>query len=47
MMIYLYDRVEKIVGKETTGYQHFLLFLQCFQKALFFQGREKTGLCDE
>ena len=26
-------RVEKIVGKETNaGYQHFLLFLQCFQK---------------
>ena len=26
-------RVENIVGKgENTGYQHFLLFLQCFQK---------------
>ena len=27
-------RVENIVGKgENTGYQHFLLFQQCFQKA--------------
>ena len=27
-------RVENIVGKGTNaGYQHFLLFLQCFQKA--------------
>ena len=27
-------RVENIVGKgENAGYQHFLLFLQCFQKA--------------
>ena len=31
-------RVENIVGKaENGGYQHFLLFKQCFQKA-FFQG---------
>ena len=36
MMISLYDRVEKIVGKgENAGYQHFLLFPQCFQKASF------------
>ena len=29
-------RVENIVGKgENAGYQHFLLFLQCFQKASF------------
>ena len=28
--------VENIVGKgENAGYQHFLLFLQCFQKASF------------
>ena len=28
--------VENIVGKgENAGYQHFLLFLQCFQKATF------------
>ena len=29
-------RVEKIVEKvENAGYQHFLLFSQCFQKASF------------
>ena len=29
-------RAEKIVGKgENAGYQHFLLFPQCFQKASF------------
>ena len=29
-------RVENIVGKgENAGYQHFLLFSQCFQKATF------------
>ena len=33
MMIFLFDRVEKTVGKgENAGYQHFLLFLQCFPK---------------
>ena len=32
MMICVTDRVEKIVGKaENAGYQHFLLFPQCFQ----------------
>ena len=31
---FVLDRVENIVGKrENAGYQHFLLFLQCFQKA--------------
>ena len=36
MMISLYDRVENIVAKgENAGYQHFLLFPQCFQKASF------------
>ena len=31
MTISLFDRVENTVGKgENTGYQHFLLFLQCF-----------------
>ena len=30
-------RVENIVGKgENAGYQHFLLFPQCFQKAFFW-----------
>ena len=36
MMIALLDRVENTVGKgeygENAGYQHFLLFLQCFPK---------------
>ena len=36
MMISVFDRVENIVGKgENAGYQHFLLFPQCFQKASF------------
>ena len=31
--MYVLDRVENIVGKEeNAGYQHFLLFSQCFQK---------------
>ena len=33
MMISLLDRTENTVGKgENVGYQHFLLFLQCFPK---------------
>ena len=36
MMIYVFDRVENIVGKgENAGYQYFLHFPQCFQKASF------------
>ena len=36
MMISVFGRVENIVGKgEYAGYQHFLLFPQCFQKASF------------
>ena len=36
MIISVFDRVENIVGKgENAGYQHFLLFLQCFEKASF------------
>ena len=36
MTISLFDRVENTVGKgENAGYQHLLLFLQCFQKASF------------
>ena len=36
-------RVENIVGKgENAGYQHFLLFSQCFQKASFL-GSVKVG----
>ena len=35
-MISFFDRVENIVEKgENDGYQHFLLFPQCFQKASF------------
>ena len=34
-LISLTDRVENIVGKrENAGYQHFILFLQCFQMLL-------------
>ena len=34
MMFPVFDKVENIVGKgENAGYQHFLLFPQCFQKA--------------
>ena len=33
-MIYVFDRAENIVEKgENAGYQHFLLFPQCFHKA--------------
>ena len=36
MIISVYDRVENIVGKgENAGYQHFLLFPQCLEKASF------------
>ena len=34
MMIFVFNMDENIVGKgENAGYQHFLLFPQCFQKA--------------
>ena len=37
----VFDLVENIVGKgEDTGYQHFLLFPQCFQKASFLGSLE-------
>ena len=40
MMVSVSDRIENIVGKgENAGYQHFLLFPQCFQKASFLGGR--------
>ena len=36
MMICVTDLLEKLVGKgENAGYQHFLHFPQCFQKASF------------
>ena len=38
MMISLSDRIENIVGKgENAGYQHFLLFPQCFPNTFFPQ----------
>ena len=44
MMIRVTDRIENIVGKgENAGYQHFLLFPQCFQKTPF-QGSFKVGI---
>ena len=45
IMIYLFDREENIMGKgENAGYQHFLLFPQCFQKA-FLNVLLKSGSC--
>ena len=39
-------RVENTVGKgENAGYQHFLLFPQCFQKASF-SGASKVGIAN-
>ena len=35
-MISVFDSVENIAGKgENAGYQHFLLFPQCFERASF------------
>ena len=35
-MISVFNGVKNIVGKgENAGYQHFLLFSQCFQRACF------------
>ena len=42
MMIYVFDRVENIVGiRENAGYQQFLLFPQCFLN-LSFSGSFKV-----
>ena len=44
MMIFVFDRVENIVVKgENAGYQHFLLFPLCFQRA-FYSGSLKFGI---
>ena len=41
---FVFHRVEKVVGKgENAGYQHFLLFPQCFQKA-FYVPLEEEGV---
>ena len=44
IMGFVFERVENIVGKgENAGYQHFLLFPQCFQKTSF-PGLLKVGM---
>ena len=44
IIIFVFDSAENIVGKgENAGYQHFLLFPQCFQKASF-SGSLKAGI---
>ena len=44
MTISVFDRVENTVWKgENAGYQHFLLFLQCFSKPSF-TGSSKVGI---
>ena len=44
MMISVLYRVENILGKgENAGYQHFLVFPQCFQKSSFL-GSLKVGI---
>ena len=41
MMTIVFDRVENIVGRgENAGFQHFLLFPQCFQKAFYSESLE-------
>ena len=41
---FAYGRMENVVGNvENGGYQHFLLFPQCFQKATF-SGSLKVGI---
>ena len=44
-MSLVFKRAKNIVGKgENAGYQDFLLFPQCFQKA-FYSGLLKVGIC--
>ena len=44
MKTLVFERIENIVGKEeNVGYQHFLLFLQCFHKT-FLKGSLKPGV---
>ena len=46
MIISIFESVENIVGKgENAGYQHFLLFQQCFEKKLLFQKGQNVSLC--
>ena len=42
----VFHGVENLVGKGgNAGYQHFILFPQCFQKFLFPHRRQKSSLC--
>ena len=44
MIISVFDRVENIVAKEeNAGYQHFLLYPQCFQAA-FYSSASKVAI---
>ena len=44
---FVLEKIENIVEKEeNAGYQHFLLFPQCFQKSLSL-GLLKSGLCSK
>ena len=44
IFFHVFERVENIVGKgEKAGYQHFLLFLQCFKKDSY-PGSFKVGM---
>ena len=44
IMGFVFESVEKIVGKrENAGYQYFLLFQQCFEKASY-PGSLKVGI---
>ena len=46
MMIFVFDRVENIVGKgENAGYECSLLFLQCFQKTSFLKALKVCVVC--
>ena len=43
-MVSLFDSIENILGNgENAGYQHFLLFLKCFQK-FNLSGSIKEGI---
>ena len=46
MMNFVFDKVGNIVGnRENAGYQHFLLFPQCFQRASLL-GSLKVGIVE-
>ena len=42
-MISVFNRVENVGKGENAGYQHFLLFPHCFQKASFLKGVKSQG----